>query len=178
MKKNNFSLWRFPGFILLAGLVLLLAGCYEVDKEVITAGMAEYVYDLPGTYYDDNKTRTEISAVSYSKDYRFQQYNEDKQGDSGYLRAVRLRDDIYILQAKFDDDTYYYLTFYEFRNKHYMPMWPDVTYQEIERLAGQYGIKMDFDDYMMVDMLTGDAVSIMNFLRAHASLPLRQGGAY
>lgn len=161
---------RLSGFILLAAFTLLTSGCvYEIDNEVISAGMAEYVYNLPNTYYsDDNKTRTVIAAVPNSNDYRFQQYYNDKLDYSGYLRGVRLRDNIYIVQID-EDEEGLYIGFYEFGNGFY-DLWPNAGFDEIKSLAGQYGIELDYCEYCDLDVLIGSSSNIMNFLRAHSSM--------
>lgn len=164
------------GSYLLIGLLLLLAGagCYEVNQEIIMATQAVSVYELPG-YYTSANYKTTITAVPNSNDYRFQETDKKNKTSSGYLRLVPLRDNIYIVQAKYDDESSYYLMFYRFTvdssGKHYMPL--EANPEQVTQLAKQYNVTYD-EDEMMGDMVSGSRENIMNFLYAHKNLNLTQ----
>jgi hypothetical protein len=178
------TILHFAGLVLLAVVIFAVAGCYETDFEVIDASSAVAVNGAPGNYTLDEGGSLTISAVPNSNDYRFRRVFKDGSGSKGYLRAVPLKGDIYIVQAKYDDDPGYYLGFYEFTidssGSHYRPMEPDVDEKRLGQLAQQYGVKLDFGrfdpvfGFPLTPALSGTRSNIMAFLRAHASLPFAQ----
>jgi hypothetical protein len=166
---------RSAGLVLVAGIVLFAAGCYETEVEVISASSAVSVYGLPGTYNKEKGGTMIISAVPLSNDYRFRDVGKDNKASTGYLRAVPLKGNIYIVQAKYDDDPIYYVGFYQFiydsSGAHYKPMEPTASEQSLDQLAKQYGVTIDWETLDFVPYLKGSPGSILGFLRAHASLP-------
>jgi hypothetical protein len=173
-RVGGFNL-RSVGLVLLAGIILFAAGCYETDVEVISASSAVSVYGLPGTYNKEKGGIMIISAVPLSNDYRFRDVGKDNKASTGYLRAVPLQGNIYIVQAKYDDDPVYYLGFYQFRydasGAHYKSMEPTASEKSLDQLAQHYGVTIDWDTFDFVPYLKGSPGNIMAFLRAHASLP-------
>jgi hypothetical protein len=163
------------GLLLLAASILAVSGCYETYVEVIDASSAVAVSGATGHYtYEAGGTVT-ISAVPDSNDYRFREVNKDNEVSTGYLRIVPLKGDIYIVQAKYDDDDVYYLSFYQFSNdRHFKPMEPDADEKKLDQLAQQYGVTID-RDFDIVPYLNGSRSTIMAFLRGHASLPFSSG---
>jgi hypothetical protein len=174
-RRIHHSCLAVTGLVLLAAIILAAAGCYETDVETISASSAVSVYGLPGTYNKEKGGTTIISAVPLSNDYRFREINKDNKASTGYLRAVPLQGNIYIVQAKYDDDAVYYLGFYQFvydsSGAHYKPMEPTVSEQSLDQLAKQHGVTIDWDTLDFVPYLKGSTGNIMAFLRAHASLP-------
>jgi hypothetical protein len=162
------------GVLFLTAVILASAGCYETDFEIISASSAVSVYGLPGTYTKEKGGTMIISAVPLSNDYRFREISKDNKTSTGYLRAVPLQGNIYIVQAKYDDDPVYYLGFYQFRydssGAHYKPMEPTVSEKSLDQLAKQYGVIIDWDTLDFVPDLKGSPGNIMAFLRAHANL--------
>jgi hypothetical protein len=116
-----------------------------------------------------------ISAVPLSNAYRFRDVGKDNKASTGYLRAVPLQGNIYIVQARYDNDPVYYLGFYQFRydssGAHYKPVEPTASEQSLDQLAKHYGVAIDWDTFDFVPYLKGSPGNIMAFLRAHASLP-------
>jgi hypothetical protein len=172
-RARGFNL-RSVGLVLLAGIMLFVAGCYETEVEVISASAAVSVYGLPGTYNKEKGGTMIISAVPLSNAYRFRDVGKDNKASTGYLRAVPLQGNIYIVQARYDNDPVYYLGFYQFRydssGAHYKPMEPTASEQSLDQLAKQYGVTIDWDTLDFVPYLKGSPSSILTFLRAHASL--------
>jgi predicted porin len=162
---------------IVTGILLLLAcaGCYEVGQEVIRATQAASVYGLPG-YYTSTSYQTTITAVPGSNDYRFQETDKNNKTSSGYLRLIPLRDNIYIVQAKYDDESSYYLMFYSFTvnadgSKRYQPLQADSD--QVVQLAKQYNVTYDTDE-MLGDYISGSRENILDFLYAHKNLNLTQ----
>ena len=174
-KRMPHSILAIAGLVLLTGIILFAAGCYETDVEIISASSAVSVYGLPGTYNKEKGGTMIISAVPLSNDYRFRDVGKDNKASTGYLRAVPLQGNIYIVQAKYDDDPVYYLGFYQFiydsSGAHYKPMEPTASEKDFDQLAKQYGVTIDWDTFDFVPYLKGSSGNIMAFLRAHASLP-------
>ena len=163
------------GVVLVAAVILTAAGCYETDVEVIDASSAVAVNGVPGTYTKEAGGTMTISAVPHSNDYRFRDVSKDNKVSTGYFRMVPLRDDIYIVQAKYDDESGYCLTFYRFfvdsSGAHYRPISPDVDDERLFQLAKQYNVILEEDPITFGLYLEGTRTNIMAFLRAHAGLP-------
>lgn len=159
---------RIGKFIVLAGFVFLAGGCYEVNQEIITATDAQKVYNIVGTYTGDNPDQsTSIWEVPGTNDYRFEEKGKSSTS-GGYLRAIHLRDNIYLVQAKYDDG-YIYVLFFEFvvtsSRVRYDPVVPT---SDVSGLASQYNVKINFDEFG--DYLEGDRRDILGFLLAHKNL--------
>jgi hypothetical protein len=156
------------GVVVVAAAILTAAGCYGTDVEVIDASSAIAVYGVPGNYTYDAGGSVTISAVPHSNDYRFREVSKDNKVSTGYLRLVPLKGDIYIVQAKYDDEDGYCLVFYQFTSdRRFKQMYPDVDDSRLDQLAQQHGVTID-PDFMYLE---GSRNNIMAFLRAHASLP-------
>ncbi len=164
---------RSAGFMLLTAVILAFAGCYETDVEVINASSAVAVYGAPGNYTFETGGSLTISAVPDSNDYRFREVSKENKVSTGYLRIVPLRGDIYIVQAKYDNESVYYLAFYQFTSdRRFKPMDVMAEEKKIDQLARQYGVTIDWDTFDFVPYLKGNSSNILSFLRAHTSLPL------
>src|SRR4030042_2792786 len=165
---------RSAWLILLAAAILTVAGCYETDVEVINASSAAAVYGLPGTYNKESGGTMTISAVPDSNDYRFRDVSKEGTASTGYIRAVPLRDNLYIVQVKYDNDAIYYLLFYQFTydssGAHYRELEAKAEEKRLDQIAQQYSVKIDWDSFDFVPYLSGSSSNILAFLRAHASL--------
>ena len=101
------GLKKFTPLCLLIFISFFIAGCYEVQEEIISASQAVRIEGLPEIYY----TYT-LSARTGSNDYHFAKPAEkDSPAESGYARALPLKDNIYILQLKFDNYKNYLIMF-------------------------------------------------------------------
>ena len=173
--KAHATILYSAGIVLMAAAILTATGCYETYVEVIDASSAVAVTGAPGQYTYDAGGGVTISAVPDSNDYRFREVSKDNDVSTGYFRAVPLQGDIYIVQAKYDDDEVYYLAFYQFTSeRHFKPMEPDVDDKRLDQLAQQYGVTID-RDFDIVPYLNGSRSTIMAFLLGHASLPFVSG---
>lgn len=173
--KTHITILYAAGVVLMAATILASTGCYETYVEVIDASSAVAVTDAPGHYTYDAGGGVTISAVPDSNDYRFREVSKDNGVSTGYIRMVPLQGDIYIVQAKYDDDEVYYLAFYQFTSdRHFKPMEPDVDEKRLDQLAQQYGVTIDWG-FDIVPYLNGSRSTIMAFLRGHASLPFFSG---
>ncbi|MFH0732349.1 MAG: hypothetical protein V2A72_05460 [Candidatus Omnitrophota bacterium] len=167
MRLNIWSIKRglkaFALFCLIACLSFFTTGCYDVKDEVISAKEAVAIPDLPTTYM----TYT-ITPVPGSNDYRFTNTpGNNAPPESGYARAVLLRDNIYIVQVKYDNYANYMVMFLKFINdangKELRTVFP-----EIKAEPSQYNVRLDVGGFF--DMtLVGGRENIMAFLKAHAN---------
>jgi hypothetical protein len=163
------------GIVMMAVVMLTAAGCYETYVEVIDASSAVAVTGAPGHYTYDAGGEVLILAVPGSNDYRFREVSKDNDVSTGSIRMVPLQGDIYIVQAKYDDDEVYYLAFYQFTSdRRFKPMEPTVGEKKLNHLAQQYGVTIDWD-FDIVPYLNGSRSTIMAFLLGHASLPFSSG---
>lgn len=164
---------RSAGLMLLAALIIAVTGCYETDVEVINASSAVSVYGVPGNYTYSQGGSITISAVPDSNDYRFREVSKENKVSTGYLRLVPLRGDIYIVQARYDNETVYFLAFYQFTSdRRFHPLDVIAEEKKIDQLARQYGVTVDWDTVDFVPYLKGTGGNIFSFLRAHSGLNL------
>ncbi len=170
------SAWRSlarPARLFLLGLALLLAAaCYKTDEEIIDARSAVFIPGLARTHTNDMNpdSKTIISAVPGTNDYRFQDVGGDNPG-AGYLRIIPLRGDIHLVQVKFDGDVLYYLYFYEYvfdtgsDEARYFPMMPS---EDTAPLAQRHNVRLEYGEEE--HQLYGGRGDILAFLLAHANL--------
>jgi hypothetical protein len=144
-------------------LALLLAGCYEVAQEVIPAATGiELPIQSPITW--DDGGRTEFTWVETTGDYRF----VDKDGETGSARGIHIRDDLYLIQVRYDSEATYGLYFFVITPSRIDMVLPIDT---VDDLAARYGVTLSDDDAGEFDyVLGGSPENIIAFLRAHAEL--------
>ena len=178
-RGRGHSPWYTAGIVLFVVMALAVAGCYESDVEVISASSAVAVNGVPGNYTFDNGGTLTVSSVPLSNDYRFREVSKDNKASTGYLRLVPLRGDIYIIQAKYDNETVYYIDFYQFSSstRRFQPLEVSADEKSLDQLAQQYKVKIDWDSWDFVPYLTGTGSNILAFLRAHANLPFKPAAA-
>jgi len=141
-------------------LAVALAGCYETNHEVIppSAGIRAPV-ESPITW--DEGGETHFSYVPATKDYRFR----EEDGRTGSVRAIHIRDDIYLTQVRYDDENVYGLFFFQIT-----PTRLDIVYPvgDIETVATRHGVELE-EDFVIVDyILHGPPQNIYAFLSDHA----------
>ena len=145
-------------------LSLFITGCYDVKNEVISASEAVRIDTLPKTYW----TYT-ITTVANSNDYRFSSPAEkDTPAESGYLRALPLKDDIYIVQIKSDNYPNYIIMFFKLANgaggKEIRMAFPVASIE-----PSQYGVSTQMNNFYGIT-LVGSRKNIMAFLKAYAKV--------
>lgn len=157
---------RKAGLLLLAGL---LSGCYELSSEVIPASQGEalpYAYNYAVM---DEGGRMDITKSGFDNDYRFQWTRKDGSKKTGVFRAIRVKDDVYAFQARYDEDQDYNVVFYTVDTNRFDPVDPAPS-ADIKGLAARNGVKIEFDDMADSDnswIVTGSPADILAFLRAH-----------
>ena len=169
---NNMRRLKTPSFLcLLVFLSLFTAGCYDVKHEVISASEAVSIEGLPKTYW----TYT-ITAVPDTNDYRFASpAEEDSPAESGYLRAVLLKDNIYIVQVKSDNYQNYFLMFFKLVDdaggKAIRMAFPETAIE-----PAQYGVKIKVNNFYGTTLM-GSRRNIMGFLKAYAKVNFTDASA-
>jgi hypothetical protein len=167
------SFLRFVMLSCFTLMTLLISGCYESNQEVITPLDAAIVNGLPGTYYDAHtNTTTTIWLSPNSNDYRF------TCGEMpGYLRVILLKDKIYIVQIKCDNEPGYYLTFYSYTYNQNGSQFIEIEPSEsVDQLAHQHGVRLEWD--FDIGYVYGDSSKILAFLKAHNGFSFVPAGSY
>lgn len=148
-----------------AGVLLLFmcSGCYKTDQEIFSASEAVTIPGLHGDYSTDTSTGI-IYATSDSKAYRFR----DGDGE-GSFRCIPFYNDIYIVQAKYDNDSSYFLLFERITkdgNGYHL--------KELTCYPNESGSLAEKHHVSIVDSvngtLSGTRENIRNFLYAHKNL--------
>jgi len=144
-------------------LLFMCSGCYTTDQEIFSASEAVAIPGLPGDYSTDNRTCI-IYATSDSKAYRFRDGNGE-----GFFRCIPFYNDIYIVQAKYDDESSYRLLFERITK--------DGSGYHLEELPcypSESGSLAEKHHVSIVDVvngtLSGPRANIRNFLYAHKNL--------
>ncbi len=159
------------GLVLLALVVLVmlpLAGCYDLDEQVIPAPQGDI---NPYRYNDatmDNGGHMYLSSAGYYNDYRFRQVAKDGTTTTGTFRMMHIYGDVYAVQSVDDSDKSISLLFYHITSNHFAPTdYADAN--AAQNLASQYSVKLDVAD----EDMSGAASNILAFLRASSSLQFK-----
>jgi hypothetical protein len=149
---------------LIVFLSLFVSGCYDVKYEIISASEAVRIDALPKTYW----TYT-ITAVANSNDYRFSSPAEkNSPTGSGYIRALPLKDDIYIVQIKADNYPNYVIMFFRLANgtggKEIRLAFPTAAIE-----PSQYGVSTHTNNFYGIT-LVGSRENIMALLKAYSKV--------
>ena len=155
---------RRPALALAPAFALAVAGCYEVDQEIIPPQLGApvpYIYDSIDW---DEGGATELSPVAFSNDKRFRDVGKDGDVSTGTLRAIHIRDNIYALQTDYDDEPCCYIVFYRIDSESLQGVDP---IGDVDALAARHGVTIEIYD---LDYLDGTPDAILAFIRAHAEL--------
>jgi hypothetical protein len=160
------GLKRCALFCFAALFCLFCAGCTYVKHEVILISEAVSVKGLPKVY--EGYT---ITAVPSCNDYYFTKPAEkDSSAESGYARAVLLKDNIYIVQIKYDNYPDYIIMLLKFTNdasgKSLNMVFSDTNIE-----PSQYGVSLKVNGFYGATLI-GSRKNIMAFLRAYAKANL------
>jgi len=150
-------------FCLLILFCLFSAGCYETQNEIITASQALRIEGFPKSY-----SGYTISAATGSNDYRYLKPAENNYPvESGCLRLVPLKDNIYIAQIKDDDYWSYMVMFMRVsegaKGKELKMIFPRTSIDPL-----RYGVRLKIHNLFNV-ALSGSSQNIMDFLKAHVN---------
>lgn len=152
---------QFTLLFIMIVLCMFAVGCYETSKEIISVYEAVTISGLPSKQGDYT-----LTVVPNSKDYRFIE-NLPEGASAGYARLMPLRENIYIVQLKYDKQPNYLFMFVKLIN--------DINGQSIEQVfpkeyidSSRYRVKSDTTG-LIYTRLTGRREDIMNFFKAYAA---------
>ncbi len=152
---------RCARLILVCLIPPILAACYEVGEEIVDAEMAEEVPTLPGRYSLGEGAFTIISDQPETNDYGYEETDSNGEASTGSLRAVHLRDDLYLAQVMPDDGGIFAAFF---QHPESWLMIPLKTTPAVFDLASRFNVEIATD---MADILIGSRHDILAFLLAH-----------
>ena len=149
-------------FSLVALLSVFSAGCFDTPTEVILASDAVKIPGLPQKYLSYT-----IIPVPGSNDYRYSKPAEAGENAlSGYARALLLKDDIYIVQTRDDNQPTYTIDFYKLVNNGGAVELKS-AFPANEFNPENFGVKWEIDD-MGMETIYGSRENILAYLRAYA----------
>lgn len=154
-------------FLCLLGLMCFIsAGCTYVKHEVISSSEAVRVKGLPQDY--EGYT---ITAVGGCNDYHFTKPAEkDSPAESGYARAVLLKDNIYIVQIKYDNYPDYIIMLLKFTDDASGKSL-DMVFSDTDLDPSQYGVSLKVNGFYGATLI-GSRKNIMALLKAYAKTNL------
>ena len=165
--------------VMAACLGLLLGGCYEVDKPIITHDIAVDVPGLEGDVRDRNRDAYLVfSFDEQSMSYRYGTREPDGsiEWEPGALLAMPLRDEFYWFQFPQEDGQGFKLYLVKFeraakRLSH--PYVPAMTDDEFRQFTEQYRVTVTGTG-KFGRILLGSRDDILAFLKEHADVPVEK----
>lgn len=143
--------------------VLALAGCYEVKEEVIPATLGEIIPYASDRADFEGGGKIIFSRSSLNNDYRFRDVSDDGTERVGTFRAMRIKGNIYAVQARYDDEPHYLILFYAINFDNFQAM--DIAGEtDLKVFAARFGVECRDDG--SAKGLVGDPEKILAMLRA------------
>ncbi len=146
--------------------VLALAGCpqYYSNEEVITQSNAEKMPFANTDVTLNDGTKLHIAQVAGTNDYSFK--GDDSSNDTGTLRFLHLRGDLFVMQRKKDgNDEAWSFSFYRIQAHDYQEIEPADS-DDYFALASRYHVQIKLNDNADL-FLYGTQSDTLAFLRAH-----------
>ncbi len=164
--------------VVTACLSLLLGGCYETDKPIITRDIA---VELPGL--EGDILLLEDDTLDFSFDEQSMSYQAGERQTDGSIEwmpcaIMPLRDDLYWFQfrpeIRQDGQQTFTLFLFKFDRslKQLKYQMPDMTGDESLRFAEQYRVTRHGEG-----RISGSRDDILAFLKANANVPLEEIGS-
>ncbi|MFZ0640605.1 MAG: hypothetical protein WA020_01505 [Candidatus Acidiferrales bacterium] len=185
MSAGNTSLWaletasraraafrRLVAPLLLLCGILMIAGCpqYFSQQEVISKSVADKIPYADSVATLDDGTKLHITQAAASNDYQFTGDGHpgdvgcsDK--DTGTLRFLHLRDDLFAMQEKCDDSKVWTISFYRIHEHDFQEMSLASNDDEFG-LAARNNVKLATNDDADLNV-SGSSRDVLAFLRAH-----------
>lgn len=156
---------RLPAILLIFLAGLLLTGCYSIREEVIPASLGEVIPFLSEQADLEGGDKIYFSRSTLNNDYRFRQvYGGDGAEKLGTFRAMRVKGNIYAVQARYDDESGYILLFYAITADRFDEV--DVaSVDDLSRLAAQHGVKYYSDKEFGDEWFDGSPDRILAMLK-------------
>ncbi len=158
--------------VLMALLVVLtLSGCYEVKQEVIPATLGEPIPYTCDQVDFESGGKIIFSQPSSNHDYHFRDVSYAGNERRGTFRALRIKDDIYVVQARYDDESQYQILFYAINAEHFQVV--DVGKDtDFKTFASLFGVEYHGDE--LAKGFSGDPKKILAMLRALRGVEFEQ----
>ena len=166
--KSKFSLkqsYRFTCWLIAFLIFSALSGCYEVYQDTITSDMGVKIPLIEGTYNIPEGGTITVKSAYYRNDYIYSKTAQNGTVESGKFRAIWIKDNIYAVQARPDNEDAYYILFYHINENSFSETDPEHS-DEMTAIAQKYNVKVEIDDEMGADSFSGTANSIVQFLHA------------
>ena len=191
MRIENTPLWAlrtasrsravFRGIVtpllLLCG-VLAIAGCpaYYSQQEIISKSVADKIPYADGLATLADGTKLHLTNVAGSNDYQFTgEGDPDAVGcsdkETGALRFLHLRDDLFAVQEKCDDSAVWTIVFYRIHEHDFQEMSLDMN-DRVFAAAARGNVKLSTHDDTDL-YVSGSTNDILVFLRAHKNFTFK-----
>ena len=127
-------------------VALSLGGCYEVPQEIIPASLGEIIPNAPdqADFEDGGKLIFKRSAAN--NDYHFRDVSASGSERHGSLRAIRIKDNIWAVQARYDDESSYQILFYSISSGRIRGT-DVVDTTDLKTFASLYGVKYSGEEF-------------------------------
>ncbi len=162
------------GVVGAAFLCLALSACYQVDQEIITPGIATEVPGLEGTLVVPGLDEFTSAFDGTRNEYVWHQAKPDGRTEEGRVRAVLLRDDMWVFQLPDDKKpSSYTVVFLRFdRQRRQLDLAvPDREVEDLERFASRFGVHVLEQPFPHPPKLVGKRADILDFLLVHRDMP-------
>jgi len=137
--------WR-PVVLGLLVASLLLGGCYQVPQEIIPVTLGEIIPDAPDQADLSGGGKIVFTRSVTNNDYNFRDVSYSGSERRGTLRAMRIKDDVYAVQARYDDESQYQILFYSIDAEH-IRMTDVVADTDLKVFASLYGVEYRGDEF-------------------------------
>lgn len=159
--------WRIPITLGLLMVILLLGGCYEIPQEVIPASFGVIIPDAPDQADFEGGGKIFFTRSNSNHDYRFRDVSYSGGERQGTLRAMRIKDSVYAIQARYDDESKYQIVFYSINAEH-IRMTDVVVGTDLKIFASLYGVEYQGDE--LNKGFSGKPEKILAMLRGMSSV--------
>jgi len=148
-------------------VLLSLTGCYEVKQEVIPASLGEVIpYSCDQVDFDSGG-KILFSPPLGNHDYRFREISYSGSERPGSFRALRIKDNIYAVQAHYNDESPYQILFYLITAERFQVV--DITKDtDLKTFASLFGVEYRGDE--LSKGFTGDPRKILAMLRGMSAV--------
>jgi hypothetical protein len=162
--KSQFVQSLLIGILLMLCMCFALYGCYEVSQDTITADLGETIPLKLGTYKTKDSSSITITKSDFKNDYIYREVDSHNSEQNGSFRAIRIKENIFAIQAMPYDETAYYILFYRINEDSFSSTEP-VKGADIASIARKCDVRIVNDEFG-ADSFDGSADAIVKFLHA------------
>lgn len=162
---------RISSQVLVLLALLTLAGCYEVREEVIPATLGEVIpYAADQVGFADGGGGVIFSRSPVNNDYRFRDVADNGLERVGSFRALRIKGNIYAIQARYDDESHYQILFYAI-NAAELKVLDVAAGTDLHAFAERFGVA--YHQGQFANAFSGDPAKILAMLRAFREIDFK-----